>query len=125
MKLFSVLAILCIIVNSHLSFGEKIWKHYMNGNEINDIEIHGEFLWCATNGSLVRWNRSDTTYRQFTVMDWLNYYDIYGVGVDKDGYLWLGYKFIFGKLQYLDGNNPDEWIGKQQIIYNPYRFYTS
>lgn len=63
---------------------------FTNGNYINDMEIQGSYVWCATTGSLVRWNKADGTYRQFTEKDGLADIHVYRIEKDAQGNLWLG-----------------------------------
>lgn len=63
---------------------------YPNGNFIWDMEIQGNYVWCATTGSLVRWNKADGTYRQYTEKDGLADYGVYSITKDAQGNLWLG-----------------------------------
>jgi ligand-binding sensor domain-containing protein len=65
---------------------------YPNGNYIKDMEIQGNYVWCATIGSLVRWNKTDGTYRQYTEKDGLADYYLYCIEKDDRGNLWIGTK---------------------------------
>jgi hypothetical protein len=89
------LGLICILVAALLILaapvaGQDSTIGFTNGNCINDMEIQSNYVWCATTGSLVRWNKADGTYRQFTEKDGLA--DIHLACVEKDaqGNLWLG-----------------------------------
>ena len=63
---------------------------YSNGNCINDIVIQDNYVWAATTGSLVRWNKADGTYRQYTENDGLASYLLSCIEKDAQGNLWIG-----------------------------------
>ena len=68
---------------------EGHWTTYTNGNYIDDIVVYGDYVWCATSGGIVQWNKHDKTYEKFVTVE--NRPAIFtGVTVDRTGTLWFG-----------------------------------
>ncbi|MFC1509383.1 two-component regulator propeller domain-containing protein [Candidatus Omnitrophota bacterium] len=88
---FLILLIVCVTLNPHTSQCDGIWKTYVNGNDINDIATYGDYVWCATNGSLVRWDKQTSEYLQFTLRDGLVDKEIQYVTLDGTGLPWIAY----------------------------------
>lgn len=70
------------------------WKCYVPGNQIQNIDISGDHIWCATNGSIVRWNIRDSTYTQYTTLDGLLDTDTHLVSADPSGGAWVTYNRV-------------------------------
>ncbi|MFT3908952.1 MAG: histidine kinase dimerization/phosphoacceptor domain -containing protein [Ferruginibacter sp.] len=52
------------------------------------------FFWMATNGGgLIKWNRTDNSFQQFTVADGLSSNVLYAVLEDKDGFFWISSEY--------------------------------
>ena len=66
------------------------WTYHTNGNYINDIAIEGDYIWCATNGGVVRWDSRDGTYVKYTAADGLAGTKVLSVAVDTDNVKWFG-----------------------------------
>ncbi len=69
-----------------------IWTIYPSAQNINDIAVEGKYIWCATNGGVVRWNKQDGTHRIITTNDGLADNYVLSVIVDRDGVKWFGTK---------------------------------
>lgn len=63
---------------------------YGIANTINAVAISGDYLWCATEGGVVRWNTKDFTYTIFTVPDGLANNSVKCIAVGGDGTVWAG-----------------------------------
>ena len=97
---------ICVLAAAILFFAASVaaqvsTTNYPNGNCINDIVIQDNYVWCATTGSLVRWNKTDGTYRQFTENDGLASYYVVCIEKDAQNNLWLG---TMKGLQRFDGS---------------------
>jgi ligand-binding sensor domain-containing protein len=88
LRLICILATAILMLAAPLAAQETI--SYPNGNFIMDMEIQGNYIWCATAGSLVRWNKADGTYRQFTEKEGLATCFVNCIGKDTQGNLWIG-----------------------------------
>lgn len=77
------------------------WEVYPSVGEVTDIAVHGDYVWCATWGGVVRWNRLDGTHRIYS--DIPNY--MYGmetaIAVDSRGRAWFG---TLNSLVCIDGD---------------------
>ena len=72
------------------------WTYYMDSNTINDFEIHGDSIYCATNGGLVVWNLNDGTYEQEfyiaeTACCQYQRTMLTVIGVGSDGIIWCSH----------------------------------
>ena len=52
--------------------------------------VAGDFVWLATDGGVIRWDRADRTYVAFTQTDGLLHDTVYAVLHDAEGWLWIG-----------------------------------
>ena len=66
------------------------WTNYSNPKQINMIAKDGNFLWCATEGGVPKWNLSDNTYIHYTVLDGLADNNVSSVVIDSQKVIWVG-----------------------------------
>jgi ligand-binding sensor domain-containing protein len=66
-----------------------IWRSYTNGNRVSDLAIEGNTLWAATEGGVVRWDRTAGTYVKYTTADGLANNSVLAVAVDGIGHKWF------------------------------------
>lgn len=88
------------------------WFTYSrNSNErIQDMSFDNDgFLWAATDGGLVKWNTTDSTYQKFTTFDGLPSNQVTGVHVDDSGVVWVG----------TAGGGIASYINNKFIVYKP------
>ncbi|MBN1292941.1 MAG: T9SS type A sorting domain-containing protein [Candidatus Latescibacteria bacterium] len=116
-KLFLLLMVPLLMVSS--VFPDDLWEEeYPNGNSINNIAIQGNYVWCASEGSLVRWDKRDGSYKQYTVKDGLLASRTKTVFVDRDDNVWIGslrgvQKYdgtSFANYTMETGELPDEYV---------------
>jgi len=84
---FSALTILILVFSAS---AEGTWTNYTNGNYIRDIAVEGDYIWCATIGGVVRWNRRDGTYIKYTTVDGLANNYVIAAAIDADNVKWFG-----------------------------------
>ncbi|MFC1607543.1 two-component regulator propeller domain-containing protein, partial [Candidatus Latescibacterota bacterium] len=103
MKRTMILLLSLMSIFSFASFADDgKWTLYTNGNDILDIAIDDDIVWCATNGSLVRWDIHKATYKQFSNNDGLPFNDFDKVAIGRNGNLWISsHDFVW----HLKGNN--------------------
>ena len=65
------------------------WSLLPLGDSINDIAVGERYVWCATNGSLVRWDKTNGIYIQYTETDGLLDNNVLDVELAGD-ILWIG-----------------------------------
>ena len=88
LKFLLLIPVLCLIVSPVAAQGA--WNNYTNANCINDIAIEGDYIWCATTGGVVRWDRRDGSYVKYTSADGLSHNAVNCVAVGPDNVKWFG-----------------------------------
>ncbi|MBN1290230.1 MAG: hypothetical protein JXB48_00190, partial [Candidatus Latescibacteria bacterium] len=107
MKLLASALLLCFMFFPVSAvFAGGFWTTYTNGNYIDDIAVYDDYVWCATSGGIVRWNKHDKTYEKFVTVE--NRPAIFtGVTVDRTGTLWFGSSSAI--VSYKDGVWSDQY----------------
>ena len=78
-----------LLLAAQLQAAER-WEYFVPGNDVRDVAFQGDYIWCATRYSIVRWDRRDMSYIQFTGKDYgENSYPEH-LAVDSRGNLWVG-----------------------------------
>ena len=72
----------------HADIGD--WTTFTNRSDVRDISIHGDDIWCATNGGVFKFNIVDSTYEVFTNTSGLSSNDISTLEIDSNGDVWFG-----------------------------------
>ncbi|MEN6623004.1 MAG: FlgD immunoglobulin-like domain containing protein [Smithella sp.] len=60
--LLLIIALILLFKTDSINAGT--WTYYFDGNDINDLCIKEDFIYCATTGGLIIWNRSNGIYEQ-------------------------------------------------------------
>ena len=90
MKYFKILITLTALVFATTSvYAENTWKAYLNSDQIQDMAVDGQYVWCATSGGAVRWNSADGSYHHYTSLDGLGWNNVMAVAVDNSGTKWF------------------------------------
>lgn len=105
MKRFILLGlVLILLVPRAVTAGD--WNVYLNASSVYRITSIGDSLWCATNGGILLFDLSDSTFTQYA--DGLGFGSNYvrAVTVDENGSVWAG--FDGGGVVRIDdiGTNP-------------------
>jgi len=66
------------------------WTTYTNKSDIRDIGNYENFVWCATNGGVFKYNLIDSSFEDFTNTSGLVYNDVNTLDVDNKGNVWFG-----------------------------------
>ena len=90
MKTISIIIGISITVFSSFSYAGGVWTKYNNAQYIRDIAIEENYIWCATEGGVIKWNKIDGTHRIITTTDGLSDDFVTAVIVDKNGVKWFG-----------------------------------
>jgi len=69
--------------------GEGAWTAYTNGNEVNALLVEGDYVWAATQGGVVRWDRTDGSHVKYTTIDGLADNLVNAVATDNAGHKWF------------------------------------
>ena len=93
MKKYIVVGFIAIVMTcfiNHEVSAQGVWKNYTNANCINDIAIEGDYIWCATTGGVVRWDRRDGSYVKYTSADGLSHNAVNCITIGPDDVKWFG-----------------------------------
>ena len=63
----------------------------INPNTINSIALEGDYIWCGTNGGVVRWDRSDGSYVVYNRGNGPVSNFVTSCAVDSNGIKWFSY----------------------------------
>jgi len=66
------------------------WTSFTNVNDIKDMDIEGDYLWCATGGGVVQWDKTDGTYVKYTIEHGLTDNKVISIAIDSNGVKWFG-----------------------------------
>lgn len=66
------------------------WTTYTNMNQIQEVILKNDKLWCATTGGMVVLNTQNDTLTQLTNVDGLGGNYLYSIALDSNENLWLG-----------------------------------
>lgn len=69
---------------------QSTWTTYTNTNYIHDMTVSGYYLWCATDGGVVRWDTRDMTYVKFTTGNGLIQNIVILIDAESNGTVWAG-----------------------------------
>ncbi len=69
MRILIFCAFIIACFQSSLVFGDE-WKQYVyGGNDLGEIAVNGDSVWCVTSGDLTRWSKKDSTCVHYTIND--------------------------------------------------------
>ena len=69
---------------------DGVWRIYTQANQVHDLAVENGFVWSATPGGAVRWDRADLSYLKYTSMNGLTENGVTAVAVDGLGNKWFG-----------------------------------
>ncbi|MHB9030269.1 MAG: ligand-binding sensor domain-containing protein [Candidatus Latescibacterota bacterium] len=88
MKKEALSAVLFLIISGGIQ--AERWECHVPGNDIVDVTFQGEYVWCSTVYSMVRWDRRDESYVQYTARDYGQNRWPGAVTADSRGTFWAG-----------------------------------
>ncbi len=83
-----ILVILVIPVMVNASDDWRIFTDYRN---VNDLEISGHSIWCATDGGLAEFDLTTEQYRTYCIKDGMGGIGVLTLKPDPNGGLWLAF----------------------------------
>lgn len=115
MKLKNISIILLIILfsNHFLRAGVGDWTTFTSQNDVRDLILIDDHIWCATNGGVFSYQISTGKYRQFNNTNGLTSVNAQTVEVDQSGVIWIG--FADGWINYYDSVS-DSWKNIQDYV---------
>jgi len=72
-----------------LSPGADTWRNYTNGNYVYGVAARGDFIWAATSGGVVRWDRRDGSHVKYTPTEGVADSRMTAATIDGEGHVWL------------------------------------
>ena len=94
-SLLAILILLSLLVpatgapGAHAQDG-GVWRIYTQANQVRDLAVEGGYVWAASPGGVVRWDRADESYLKYTSMNGLAENGALAVAVDGSGNRWFG-----------------------------------
>ncbi|MBN1290852.1 MAG: T9SS type A sorting domain-containing protein [Candidatus Latescibacteria bacterium] len=85
-----IITIIILLYFATSIFAESAWTQYPCAQNIQDIAFEGQYVWCATDGGVIRWNKQDGTHTILTTNYGLANNYVKSVFVDSDGVKWFG-----------------------------------
>ena len=85
---FLFAALTLFLVAGNTVSAQETWTRYCKTNRITDIAVHGDYVWCATTGGLVRWDRRTGTYSEIPPKDNSAYNTLTTIEAAPDGSIW-------------------------------------
>ena len=113
-KTFCLFSLTVLFIVSSVS-AEGIWKNYTKVTDINDIAVEGDYIWCATDGGVVRWNKQDGTYIKYTNKDGLVSNNVYSIAIDIENVKWFG---TYDGVSSFDGTTWTNYITEDGLASN-------
>ncbi|MBN1290851.1 MAG: T9SS type A sorting domain-containing protein [Candidatus Latescibacteria bacterium] len=98
-----------------LIHADGTWTQYQSSQNTHDIAFEGQYVWCATNGGVIRWNKEDNTHTILTTNEGLANNSVLSVYVGRDGVKWFGTKS--GVTKY-DGKTFTTFTTKDGLIFD-------
>lgn len=94
------------------------WNIFLDASAVTRITIQGDSLWCATNGGILLFDLTDSTFTQFLDGLELKSTDISAVTMDSGGSLWAAFS-TSGIVRIDDpGGEPDVFYYRKNDITN-------
>lgn len=95
-------------------------QSWADPNDVTALLCDGEFLWAATGGGVVRWDRPTGEYRLFAVADGLASLAARGIAQDGDGHIWVGYADELSWSEY-DGETWRTYESRETAVESRYQ----
>ncbi|UCE04509.1 MAG: hypothetical protein JSW07_12850 [bacterium] len=115
MKSKYILLILLLIIyfNHHGQAGVGDWTTFTSQNDIRDLILVDDYIWCATNGGVFSYQISTGIYQQFNNTNGLKSVNAQTLEIDHRGNIWVG--FADGWINYY---NPlsNSWKNVQDYL---------
>ncbi len=89
MNNLGMVAVLLFILSvfPRIAPAQGVWTSYPDTLEIRDMTLRGDYLWCATNGGIVRYDTRDMSRRVYTTADGLPG-ETWSITAGRDGTMW-------------------------------------
>jgi len=91
MKTFFICALIAVI-SAHTAISDNEWKTHIENIFIWDIALDNNYVWCATDSGVVRYDMVNNSFLRYTTEDGLAGNRVSAVAVDHNGVKWFGIK---------------------------------
>jgi ligand-binding sensor domain-containing protein len=99
--------------NQYGQAGVGDWTTFTSQNDIRDLILIGDHIWCATNGGVFSYQISAGIYQQFNNTNGLTSVDAQTIEIDYKGNFWVG--FADGWINYYDPDSKT-WKSVQDFL---------
>nr|WP_321268666.1 two-component regulator propeller domain-containing protein [uncultured Sulfurimonas sp.] len=96
------IAAIIIVVFAAAVYADGYMNIYPNGNNVREMVFQGDYAWSATIGSLVRWDKRDGSYIQYTTENGLLSNNVLDLALGGNGKLWIA---TMSGVNVFDGQN--------------------
>ena len=100
LKYIFLIAVQIFFISSNGRAGIGDWTTFTSQNDIRDMILIDDYIWCATNGGVFSYQISTGNYQQFNNTNGLSSVDAQAIEVDRHGNIWVG--FADGWINYFD-----------------------
>ena len=91
-----------LMVFVQLSFSQESteWSAYTSMREASKLFIGDDFVWVATSGGVLRYDRTSQTFVRFTRLNGLPSNEVSCMNMDEQGNMWFGTRYAgLGRLR--------------------------
>jgi len=114
MKLKYIFLILLILLTTKIiQAGVNDWTTFTSQNDIRDLILIGDYIWCATNGGVFSYEISTGIYQQFNNTNGLTSINAQTIEIDHKGKIWVG--FVDGWINWFDPDSKS-WTAIQDYL---------
>jgi len=108
-----IIVILAILTFPGSVSAQGTWTSFTNANDIKDMEIHGEYLWCATYSGVYRYDGNN--WKSYTVNDGLVSNRVQLLSIDSNDIIWIGTN---NGVSRFDGHTWTTYTSNDGLVYN-------
>ena len=90
------------ILFSQYSFSQQLseWSAYTSMREASRLFVGSDFVWVATSGGVLRFDRTAATFSRFTRLNGLPSNEVSCMTIDEQGNIWFGTRYAgLGRLE--------------------------
>ncbi|MFN2185617.1 MAG: hypothetical protein ACK2UU_16640, partial [Anaerolineae bacterium] len=89
LALISLLGPISVTPGAYAETG-GVWRIYTQANQVRDLAVEGDYVWAATTGGAIRWDRTEHSYVKYTTLNGLSENGVLAVAVAGSGDKWFG-----------------------------------
>ncbi len=95
------LLLFSLLVVPHILYADVgDWKTFTSSKDIRQMVADDSLIWCATEGGVLVYNYTHTTFRKYTNTEGLSSIDVVAIERDHRGSIWVG--LADGRLNIMD-----------------------